>query len=141
MPCPSTCRPNSCAWSRSAFSSRWGRTALTLMQARLIVACNCALDQEVAAGRFRSDLYYRRNVVERAVVLCAGSEIGLEDLPPALRSCQPMSPPVQTADSCPPTRSVSGLPVTHTNEEEERERITQAQQKKKNNRAQTAAEL
>jgi two-component system response regulator HydG len=33
------------------------------VQARLIVASNRALDQEVATGRFRSDLYYRLNVV------------------------------------------------------------------------------
>jgi two-component system response regulator HydG len=33
------------------------------MQARLIVASNCPLEQQVAAGQFRSDLYYRLNVV------------------------------------------------------------------------------
>ncbi len=33
------------------------------LQARLIVASNCPLEREVAAGRFRSDLFYRLNVV------------------------------------------------------------------------------
>jgi two-component system response regulator HydG len=33
------------------------------LQARLIVASNRPLDQEVASGRFRSDLFYRLNVI------------------------------------------------------------------------------
>src|SRR5262249_51583596 len=32
-------------------------------EARLVVASNRGLDEEVAAGRFRSDLFYRLNVV------------------------------------------------------------------------------
>ncbi len=40
-----------------------GSNKSLLLQARLITATNRALDREVAAGRFRSDLYYRLNVV------------------------------------------------------------------------------
>lgn len=37
------------------------------MQARLIVASNRLLEHEVKAGRFRSDLYYRLNVISLAI--------------------------------------------------------------------------
>jgi DNA-binding NtrC family response regulator len=40
-----------------------GGNKLQPLQARLIVASNACLEQEVAAGRFRADLYYRLNVV------------------------------------------------------------------------------
>lgn len=40
-----------------------GSNRACTMQARLIVASNRNLDQEVAEGRFRTDLYYRLNVV------------------------------------------------------------------------------
>jgi DNA-binding NtrC family response regulator len=40
-----------------------GSNKLIPLQARLIVATNVALDQEVADGRFRADLYYRLNVL------------------------------------------------------------------------------
>jgi DNA-binding NtrC family response regulator len=41
-----------------------GSNKLVPLRARLIVASNTPLDREVAAGRFRADLYYRLNVIE-----------------------------------------------------------------------------
>jgi DNA-binding NtrC family response regulator len=40
-----------------------GGNKLLPLQARLVVASNAPLEEEVAAGRFRADLYYRLNVV------------------------------------------------------------------------------
>lgn len=40
-----------------------GSTKPQKLSARLIVATNRSLEQEVAAGRFRADLYYRLNVI------------------------------------------------------------------------------
>ena len=136
------------------------------LHARLIVACNRPLEQEVAAGRFRADLFYRlnviafvmpplrhriatiptmareflseftarngsniegiapealrsllthswpgnirelRNVMERAVALCKGPMIGLDDLPPTLHRLVPASAaPSAGPASEPQTRS------------------------------------
>jgi two-component system response regulator PilR (NtrC family) len=122
------------------------------VQARLLAASNAPLEREVAAGRFRADLYYRlnvvcfyvpplrerpqavaplaarflrefaarnrpdvsgltpealaalagyhwpgnirelRNVLERAVTLCAGPLVGLRDLPESVRAGRPPQP-------------------------------------------------
>jgi DNA-binding NtrC family response regulator len=171
------------------------------MRARLIAASNKSLDQEAAAGRFRSDLYYRlnvvgftlpplrlrpsiiapianqyiaeyatrngrearglsaealrvleayswpgnvrelRNVIERAVALCPGPEIGVDDLPSALRPSEPLATFAQVdraasaaATSRPPT-------LARTAEEAEIARITEVLVKHGNNRLRAALEL
>jgi DNA-binding NtrC family response regulator len=169
------------------------------LEARLIVASNRPLEQEVAAGRFRSDLYYRlnvvgfylpplrerrhlvqplvehfirefaarnnrpvrtitaaalfaledhdwpgnirelRNTIERAVALCAGVDIGIDDLPASVRAAcaPPKGNPPFPGLSLP---SVAG-PLARTKEAAEALRITTALQKHNNNRLRAAAEL
>ena len=48
-------------------TQRVGSVDLKKVDVRIIAATNRSLDAEIAAGRFRSDLYYRLNVVEIAV--------------------------------------------------------------------------
>lgn len=48
-------------------TQRVGSVDLKKVDVRIIAATNRHLDTEIAAGRFRSDLYYRLNVVEIAV--------------------------------------------------------------------------
>jgi two-component system response regulator HydG len=171
------------------------------VRARLIAASSAPLEQEVAAGRFRADLYYRlnvvgfylpplrtrpgavaplaarflrefacrnrpdvaglapealealsgyrwpgnvrelRNVVERAVALCAGPLVDLRDFPEAVRAGAEAP-----ADAClpvPPPALAAGAPVTlrQSKAEAEVRRIREALRKHGNNRSRAAAEL
>jgi two-component system NtrC family response regulator len=170
------------------------------MKARLIAACNRPLEQEVAQGRFRSDLFYRlnvvgfelpplrerqesipeltrtilasfaeeqgravptidaeamaalkahdwpgnirelRNVVERALVLCEGDRIQLDDLPECFLELAPgteVEVPVVAAAAA----IDDGATLVASREHAERHRIVKALHKHGNNRLRAAAEL
>jgi DNA-binding NtrC family response regulator len=172
------------------------------LKARLIAVSNARLEREVEAGRFRSDLFYRlnvvgfflpplrdrraaiaplsgqfaaefaarnrpdvcglseaavaaleayswpgnvrelRNVIERAVALCAGPIIQLRDLPEATRVAT--DSPTVTSGRLPLTAgSVSIQPATlaQTREETEIRHIQETLARHRNNRRRAAAEL
>jgi two-component system response regulator AtoC len=159
------------------------------LRARLIAASNVPLEEEVTAGRFRADLFYRlnvvgfflpplrerrgcvaslanrfledlsarnrpdvtgftaealralesydwpgnirelRNIIERAVALCEGPEVGMEDLPEAVRGAEPAWKPAAPAT------------LHQSKTDAEVRRILEALAKHKNNRLRAAAEL
>jgi DNA-binding NtrC family response regulator len=186
-----------------------GSNTTVPLQARLVVASNRALDREVAAGRFRADLYYRlnvvafflpplrergemlpamverfiatfaaqngrpvkgiapvalralqeypwpgnirelRNVIERAVALCPGEHIGVEDLPeavlgaalPAASPAPALPPAAVPAPALPQPGAPPRATLAEAKETAEADRIREALARHKNNRLRAAAEL
>lgn len=177
-----------------------GSNQLQPLQARLIVASNTSLEDEVQAGRFRADLYYRlnvvgfylpplrertpaigplankflaeyatrsgrdiksitaealqflidydwpgnirelRNVIERAVLLTAGSEICPRDLPHSLQNGKSTTVG-RTLSSGLQAASGPHMSMKLSKEEAETLEITEALMKHGNNRLRAAAEL
>jgi DNA-binding NtrC family response regulator len=170
------------------------------LHARLMAVCNTPLPQEIEAGRFRADLYYRlnvvefylpplrerrdavrhlankfmaefgardrhdihemtpealraledyswpgniremRNAIERALALCPGTHIDLQDIPESVRA------PQQTWAATTPTIYPAATPapaptLAASREGAEIERILAALDRHNNNRMRAAAEL
>jgi two-component system, NtrC family, response regulator PilR len=76
-----------------------------------------------------------RNVIERAVALCPGAEVQLDDLPPAVREA------VRDAPAATRGCAAGGRTLGESREEVEVLRITEALVRHNNNRQRAAAEL
>jgi DNA-binding NtrC family response regulator len=170
------------------------------VQARLVVASNRCLEAEVAAGRFRADLFYRlnvvgfflpplrerrdlirplverlvtefaernrlpvrgiseealqaleaydwpgnirelRNVIERGVALCPGTEVESDDLPLAVRRPAGDAQPAPTPQPSAAAVEASAT-LAEAKEKAEATRIVEALKRHANNRLRAAAEL
>ena len=82
-----------------------------------------------------------RNVIERAVALCPGPEIQLDDLPDVLRRSAPAPRPAPADQPARPSAVMAASTLARTKEEAEATRIVQALAMHRNNRLRAASEL
>jgi two-component system, NtrC family, response regulator HydG len=82
-----------------------------------------------------------RNVIERAVVLGGGDQIGMEDLPPSVRGDRPAEFKHHMNPLFEPAPAPATLTLVAIREGAEQQRILEALAKNRNNRVQTARDL
>jgi transcriptional regulator of acetoin/glycerol metabolism len=83
------------------------------------------------AYRWPGNIRELRNVIERAVALCPGHLINLDDLPDQFHDMAPARVPA----------SAGSAPLSQSKDEAERARIAEALKRTGNNRLRAAAEL
>ena len=91
-----------------------------------------ALEEHEWAGNVRE----LRNAIERAVSLCAGSVIQMNDLPEALRLLSPKPAPLPQEEAVP-----TAVTLEESRDAAEVLRITEAMERNNNNRLRAAEEL
>ena len=91
--CPPARRQRSCACSRTGRWSPWGPSARSTVDVRVVAATNRSLEDEIAAGRFREDLFYRLNVIP---IRTPALREHLEDISGARRATSCAATPTRT---------------------------------------------